>query len=71
MTPKEKAREIERQIEGLNVGEVGEIDVLQRTECAKIAADEVISVLQKNNGYTQCAIDLDYWKLVKYELDKV
>jgi hypothetical protein len=71
MTPKEKAKEIERQIEALNVGEVGEIDILQRTECAKLVVDEVISVLHKNNGYTQCAIDLDYWELVKYELDKL
>jgi len=38
-------------------------------QMALITTEEVINALQKNIGYTQCSIDLDYWTDVKKSIE--
>jgi len=41
----------------------------QATRCALIAVKMIIESLEKNRNYTQCTIDLEYYKKVKAELE--
>jgi len=63
MTPSQKAK----QILGEFYSEL--VDVPQSKRCSIICIDQIIDSLDKNRGYTQCLIDIDYWKAVKVELD--
>ena len=43
----------------------------ERKQCALICVDELINILQKNIGFTQCKIDLEYYEEVKQEIEKL
>jgi len=64
MTPSQKAKELFNQI--YNSPYVQEHEAKR---CAIIAVNEVIIMLDKNRGYTQCLIDIKHWEAVRVELN--
>lgn len=36
--------------------------------CALHAVDEILDILRKNRGFTQCVIDAQFYELVKEEI---
>jgi hypothetical protein len=58
MSPAEKAKELFDKMNGFR------ISYAHRVKCAKIVVDEILSVLFQHH-------EIDYWKEVKTELDKL
>lgn len=64
MEPKEKAKELIYRF----YSKIGFYP--QAKDCALECVEEVIESLNKNRGYTQCVIDLEFWEKVKIEIKK-
>jgi|APSaa5957512576_1039674.scaffolds.fasta_scaffold70427_1 hypothetical protein len=63
-TPHEKALEIVDRM-----CDVAGTTELVAKKSGLILVDEVIYVLQRNGGFTQCTMDLEYWGYVKLEMN--
>jgi hypothetical protein len=72
MTPKEKAKELFDKMCLAMATESTEFgyytNVIHAKKCALIAVDEILEVCISISDFTD---DYEYWKLVKYELEKL
>lgn len=63
MIPSQEAKELINKF----YSEIGSYPQAKR--CALVAVKELINSLEKNRGYTQCAIDLRHYEVVKNEIE--
>ena len=67
LTPKEKAKELIEKYQFVEIANY--TSMFEVKECALIAVDEIIDALDFNQW--QNAKQIDYWKEVKQEIEKL